>query len=450
MSSLVKKIPGLIEGSRKIGHIRLSPHATKTFTEYKPVHEHVHFSMSGSEEMKTARAMNRNALREIKSPVARSYSEATAEDLKRLTSTTIEDSYSRAVWTNPKDGKVYNILKQGETKDGKIAVRILNENGGFVKEAELSPKIIGIPDNYTGEALEFGLPHGAITTIFAKRANPFAKYVPFAVTKEQMAQQKELEGIWDYLNNGGKLDYLSCSYSANVYSKRKIQPTTPHLQKMLEDQRIYDRLTERVPRIFCAASNTSTKSAEIAKEFSSDLLVLNQKVEGVGALNPKTGKISDFSCSRNSSLTQHYEVGEFTPRITPHGINITGTSGTDIEFPSKELAEKAKNPLINKTTERIQQLLDAINDRVRDFQKAKAKLFTSGKPITEVLKEKALLEQQQMIYSNKRRKVFDYMSQLKVVDGKYQIPFEDIIGTSVATPVRTAKIALNDMLEGIL
>ena len=70
-------------------------------------------------EMKQAREMNKIASRQIKSPITSNFSKATAEDLRRLTSTSIEDSYSRVQWTNPKDGKIYNLLKQGETEDGK-------------------------------------------------------------------------------------------------------------------------------------------------------------------------------------------------------------------------------------------------------------------------------------------------------------------------------------------
>lgn len=76
--------------------------------------------------MKQAREMNKIASRQIKSPITSNFSKATAEDLRRLTSTSIEDSYSRVQWTNPKDGKIYNLLKQGEREDGKILVRILD------------------------------------------------------------------------------------------------------------------------------------------------------------------------------------------------------------------------------------------------------------------------------------------------------------------------------------
>ena len=81
-----------------------------------------------TEEMKQARQMNKIAIRQAKAgEIVRTYPKATPQDLKRLTSETIEDSYSRVEWTNPNDGKVYNLLKQGETKDGKVIVRILDK-----------------------------------------------------------------------------------------------------------------------------------------------------------------------------------------------------------------------------------------------------------------------------------------------------------------------------------
>lgn len=396
-----------------------------------------------TDEMKTARAMNKTVIRQVKTPVIRTYSEASAQDLKRLTSTTIEDSYSRVEWTNPKDGKVYNILKQGETKDGKIAVRILNENGGFIKEAELTPKTIGIPDNFAEKLEDYGLSHGELVATFARRANPFARYVPFELSKDMLGQNRELDVVFDYLNKGGKLDYLSCSYGANVYVKRKLNP---EFSKMVSP--MYDKLSEKGTRVLCSANNSQVP--QLAKEMSNDILVSNQKVEGVGSLNPRTAKISDFSISRNSSLTQHYEVGEYTPKITPHGVNITGTPGTDIGFYSKNLEGYAANPFINKTPERVKHLLDTINSRIQDIQKSIAELFKSKKPFSEIMKEKTLLEQQQMLYSERRRKVLDYTCNLSIVDGKLQAPLMPINGTSFATPVRTAKLALNDMLNGII
>ena len=80
--------------------------------------------------------MNKIASRQIKSPITSNFSKATAEDLRRLTSTSIEDSYSRVQWTNPKDGKIYNLLKQGKQKMGKSSFEFLDQDGAFVKKKQ--------------------------------------------------------------------------------------------------------------------------------------------------------------------------------------------------------------------------------------------------------------------------------------------------------------------------
>ncbi len=401
-----------------------------------------------TEEMKTALKMNKNAIRQVKQPLVRNYSAACPEDLKRLTSTSIEDSFSRVEWVNPKDGKLYNILKQGETNNGNVLVRILDESGGFIKEAELTPKVIGIPDNYSDIVGSLGLSHGEMVTTFARRNNPFAKYVPFSITRDEISNFKELDNVFDYIKNGGKLDYLSCSYGTDVYSKKKL---TAEYMKFFADKQIYDRLSsQQGTRILSAASNSSPETLSQVNSISNNILVLNSKVEGVGALSPKTGKISDFSLSRNSNLTQHYELGEFQPTLTKDGINLTGLPGTDIGFLSKKMQDVATNPLIGKSTDKVKHLLDAINGRLQDIQKEVFGLFGSKRPFPEIMKEKELLEKQKLLYTQRSRRIFDYMSQLRVEDGKYQVPLEKITGTSLSAPIRVAKLALNDMLEGVI
>ncbi len=60
---------------------------------------------------------------------------ATDKDLNRLLSDNIDDSYNRAIWINPKNSKGYYLLKEDEAKNGNIKLRILNEEGAFVKNA---------------------------------------------------------------------------------------------------------------------------------------------------------------------------------------------------------------------------------------------------------------------------------------------------------------------------
>ncbi len=403
-----------------------------------------------SVEMLQARQMNKIALRQAKAGnVARTYSKASTEDLKRLTSDRIEDSFSRVEWTNPKDGKLYNILSQGQTEDGKVLVRILDNEGAFVKEAALTPKTIVIPDDYTETTRVFGLSHGELVTLFAKRHNPFAKYVPISIDRDTIYLKKELDGVFDYLNKGGTVDYISCSYGTPVNAVNKLK-MPPRMMKLMEQNYQYDRLADRGIRVLCGGHNASGSQLSQVRELSNNILVTNLKAEGVGSLSDNTGRISDFSLSRNSQLTQHYEVGEFTPRMTKHGLNITGTTGTDIGLPTKYLENLSHNPLIGKPVEKVNHLMTQINLRLKELQKEKFKLFSNGKPLSEVVQEKAKIESKEHIYTQRRIKLLNYINGLQNVNGVYQVPFEKITGTSFATPVRTAKLALNDMMEGVI
>lgn len=447
----IGKVAGLLFG-KGLGIIKVKPqklHGINPVLIYQKTGKAFELPRFCTEEMQTALKMNKTAIKQVKTPSVKSYPEADAVDLKRLTSTSIEDSYSRVEWTNPKDGKVYNLLKQGETKDGKVIVRILNANGGFVKEAVLTPKIIGIPDNYTTTFGSLGLTHGDMVNIFAKRSNPFASYLPFDITKSSITQRKELEEVFDYVNKGGKLDYLSCSYAGPVYIKKRINFREMGLMQLVEDGR-YDILSKKGTRVLLSAGNAPANELSDAGKISNNILILNSRAEGVGSLNPETAKLSAFSLSRNSNLTQHYEAGEFLPSLTPDGINLTGLPGTDMAFISGKMKTCASNPLLNKSQERVQHLLNAINGRLNDIQKEIRGLFAAKKPFSEIMKEKALLEEQKMLYEQRKRKLFDYANNLRVVDGKYQYPFDRLTGTSLSTPIRTAKLALNDMMEGVI
>ena len=112
-----------------------------------------------------ARTLNKIAIHSVKSPKKFTYPKASHEDLKRLTSTTLEASYQRAVWTNPKDGKIYHLLKEKELDNGNIAIKILNEDGSFNKNAEITPKKILILDNFDTKD-KYGLSHGELVSTF--------------------------------------------------------------------------------------------------------------------------------------------------------------------------------------------------------------------------------------------------------------------------------------------
>ena len=62
---------------------------------------------------------------------------------------------------------------------------------------------------------------------------------------------------------------------------------------------------------------------------------------------------------------------------------------------------------------------------------------------------KTKLEQRQNTLEQSRIKLIQLRNTTKLENGKYEAT-EKVFGTSFSTPIRTAKLALNDMMEGIL
>lgn len=403
-------------------------------------------------EMQTARKMNKIALHQAKTGIQRTFTKATPEDLQRLTSTRIKDTYTRAEWTNPKDGKVYHILKEYVTKNGKIKVRILDSDGAFIKEAELTPKIIAIPDSYNVESRYFGMSHGDIVTTFAKRHNPFARYVPFNVSLMKLHNQTELREIVEYVNKGNRIDYVSGSigrFTRGEEPKTKTF-TLNELAKTIAPELLdYEELSKKGIRILIGSGNAKTEE-ELAEGINNLILSKQPKAEGVGSISSKTGIISEFSGSRNSELTQHYEVGEVTPTLTRHGINITGLPGTDIKFSNQRLEELSRNPLVGKPVKKVKALQTKIEARIRELENAKMTLLAQKLPLPEHMEKSAKFDEAIQINTQRKIKLLNYSSQLIQRNGKYEVALPEISGTSISTPIRVAKLALNDMMEGIL
>lgn len=402
-------------------------------------------------EMQQARVMNRAAIQQIKTPRVRKYPKATKLDLARLTSQTIEDSYSRVEWLNPKDGKIYNLLKQGETKDGKVIIRILDDEGAFIKEAQIKPKTILIPDNYTDATTTFGIPHGELTLTYAKRNNPFAKYAKIHLSKDDLVNKKDFEKINEYLKQGNEADYISCSYGTTVYyNKHKLELTNKFIKSALEDYEQYDTITNRHRRILFGANNASESNYQNVPELANKYLCENKNIEGVGALNHGLGKIANFSLSRNSSLTQHYELGEFYPKLTKNGLNITELPGTDLPFPNSKMEKLAQNPLLGKSTKKVQSLLNQIDSRILELKKEKSLIFKQKTSLLEKLKGKSSIEKKIELYQQRKRKILSYINDFINVNGELNIATRSITGTSLSTPIRAAKLALNEMMEGVI
>lgn len=444
----IRNFINILNKNRNLGFKTFEIHGINPKLIYGPTGKEINLPRFSSVEMQQARLMNRFAILQSRTALIRKYPKATKQDLARLTSQTIDDTYSRAEWLNPKDGKTYNLLKQGETKAGKIIVRILDQEGTFIKDAQIKPKTILIPDNYTEPTNIFGIPHGELTLTYAKRNNPFAKYEKINLSRNDLANKKDFELIANYLKNGNEADYISCSYGTKVYYNKKLN-TPDNLKSKLEEFQQYDSIAKD-RRILFSADNATENDYNNISEVANRYLLGNQKVEGVGALNHGLGKIAIFSLSRNSSLTQHYELGEFYPKVTKNGLNITELPGTDLPFPNKKLEKMAQNPLIGKPVLKVKQLIAKIDSRINDLEKEKFSLFKQKKSIMEILKSRSRFEKQIELYQQRKKKILSYSNDLRNEDGIFNIPFQAITGTSFATPIRTAKLALNDMMEGII
>ena len=394
-----------------------------------------------SKEMQEARKMNQIAIRQAKAgEVVRTYSKATPEDLRRLTSETIEDSYSRVEWTNPKDGKLYNLLKQGETEDGKVIVRILDEEGAFIKEAKLVPKKVCIIDSFEVGA-DGKIPHGILVHTYAKKSNPFAIFENKNIGKLDRKEKYDVPSFVQALKSVGDCDYLNLSFGSEFISENMFHSK---IYKMFVDYtETAFRCRDFSKKIFEAKNKISSNGTRIMQasgnkgKYHKNYELINQ-TEGVGAISTD-GKIADYSASRNSKYTQHYERGTFTPNEVYLdgelvGYNITDTKGVDISI--DEILELYKSNsdlknLFNNLSDlsaqenRFREILDSLSDK------------QDKKELKEVVDKIVGI-------CNKKWEIIHTISK------KIGLNSSTLRGTSISTPIRTAKLALNDMMEGIL
>lgn len=333
-----------------------------------------------SVEMNMARTMNKIAIKDeyiIRSKKVLSNSKILPEDLKRLKSTTLEDTYKHAFWINPKDYKGYHLLDEGRTKNGLQKLRILDENGVFVKNAVVKPRTVILTDlkkdvislQIQNEFSNIDITHTDLINIFARRYNPFAKYKTVLFKDEPDIVDKEFfRKLYESIDKDTSC--ISASFGQSCTSNIPFKGKGKEIQNKLENNiKSIDNL-DQTNKLFREIANKARFliAAGNNGNCSINIYLLSTGLEGVGGLN-SIRKVHCNSSSRNSLFTQHYENYEFPIKMTEEGINITGLYGTDI-------------------------------------------------PITKTL-----------------------------FPGK---SFGNIFGTSCATPIRAAKLALNEMMEGLL
>lgn len=393
-----------------------------------------------SPEMVMARTLNKIALRDIKNPKTFKFPKATKEDLKRLTSSTIEDSYNRVTWTNPKDNQIYHILKEKELDNGNISVRILKEDGSFFKNAEVKPKRLVIIDNFENKSQSYGLTHGELVSTFAKRHNPFAKVETINVGRTFPNVSKYIEAVETLNNrvrNGEQIDFVSCSNGSICYT------TDKRLRDMPSNLESISNLASGKTRVLYSAGN----SINDATQTANSVLLMTRQVEGVGSISPMTHKISDFSASRNSYFTQHYECGEYHIRPTANGANITGLSGTDLVINDNYFKEHIQhNPVVGKSKERVDKCMNKIKEEINNVYKEKSNIFKGGRIDFVKLRK---LEERLSTLERRKIKLGNYCIDAKLENGTYEAP-ANVVGTSFSTPIRAAKLSLNEMFKDII
>lgn len=499
-----------------------------------------------SEEMNEARKMNKIATKQLKNPVSFEFPNANAKDLERLTSTSSKAADSRAIFTNPKDGAVYHLLEEGRTENGLVNIRILDSQGGFIKNATIKPKKIIIIDDFSSPAhqkigetssmLEYKT-HGDIVSILTKRANPFADIELIDMYDKNNAKAiqnfyAKFADLQKRIDKGEKIDFVSLSLGQPI-SKKDIGEIckdigiTPMDIKNPKVSFIHPNIKNYEASLFATKNKNTTRVIQGAGNYGKDgvsIWTAYPNIEGVGALNPTNAKIANFSSGRNSFYTQHYEQGIFPYQSMKEGLSLTG--GRSVDIPLKEnvkaLAKQyvGQTPIIttaeeNKTlfilkksaqskylekTQKLRPQLSTpaekskLNQLNREMEIAKnnrdkEKFMALRKEAMEISSAIDKRVQTQMKDFNCEeaetyKKLVQQMKQENKVQGtgfarEYAIPSEDpftntkeiafelnkdgklelqtprtdlssLSGTSFATPVRTAKLALNDMMRGIV
>ncbi len=336
---------------------------------YPPSGKSFEFPRFISPEMQQTRILNKIAKCNEYQKLSNSTPlKATKDDFIRLTDD--EYTYQRAVWINPKDRKGYFLLQDGNDTKGNINLRILNQDGKYLKNATVKPKEVILTDLAGGlkqntEVLDMNFTHTDIIEILASRFNPFANYKVIHIYRDNDILQ-----LSKLVNKN-----TSCvSASYGVYHQKSDLVKTgaeikQHLLQELKNHspneiKLFENLKQLSAKTRVLASSGNDGKEEIAG------LLLDTGFEGVGGLDYK-GCVDSSSGSRNSIFTQHYEPYRFNIIKTQNGINISGLRGTDFKIETNEAI-----------------------------------------PV-----------------------------------GKY---LGYVAGTSYSTPVRAAKIALNDMMEGVL
>ena len=122
-------------------------------------------------------------------------------------------------------------------------------------------------------------------------------------------------------------------------------------------------------------------------------------------------------------------------------------SGTDLVIKDKNFNERIQyNPVIGKSKERVDKCMNKIKEEIDNVYKEKSNLFKGGRIDFAKLKK---LEERLATLERRKIKLNNYCYDSKLENGVYEAP-TNVVGTSFSTPIRAAKLSLNEMFKDIV
>ena len=416
----------------------------------------------------------------IKNLHPESFSRAKDKDLEILNDKSYSAPSKRVKWFNPKDCRVYHLIKKSQDDDGKIILRVLDEQGGFLKEAKIVPRTIVIADKFTNEhkipaAGNFtttqipNISHGQMVSRFAFVTNPFARYI-FADIGQHGNPYYVMQKVYEEANiknidivNFSWADLIPVEFYDDFYGKNLNQfpkiayriiteefggeKEAKEMFCSIEDNtkiiKDINNLTSSGVKVFISAGNSGNGDFNFA--------LLAKDAQGVGALNERGG-FSEFNSSRIRRLTAHFEQGEYEIKRTKDGINYTGGDYTDYYCSIDKIfylsGHKLQRHLIR--NEDFNRLMKYKKSQSREFSEFFANLVMKNTVISGRQACKLFNDTQNRAYDDIYVSLGDWIPYKLNMQNELMPYFEKIRGTSYSTPVRAARFALNESMKGII
>lgn len=299
-----------------------------------------------TEEMKTARKLNRIAQKnDVQKRVLNFlYSnDIQTEDYERLTADDVKSTFKHVFWINPNDNKGYHLLDEGR-RNGLQKLRILDENGNFVKNAKVPVKKVILGDIKSSQKLipdiskKYGLTHIDIIKLIARRYNPFAKYIKIIrnpkekpdVFYKELVEKTDDKTVCICSSFGWDVDYMFWLPPEIAKKGLQIRIKSFFGKKIYnKENSMHEKLGKKTRILYSIGDNDS--------RINSNVVFAN--AEGVGGLD-ENGKVHQNCSPHDSLFVQHYEPYDFEVNaLSENVLNITGLYGGEVEF-SKGRFEK--------------------------------------------------------------------------------------------------------------